>query len=160
MYRTHYIIESLHWFTFFFSETTIFNGKKPWFPVSIFPTKPIQGFFDESQASHYGKMTINHKPSFDHGTYAAHIYIYIIICIYYHIYDPGNTENIGFDPKSNNNKQHQNEQKNKLENQKKNQGKNKKKNKKKTTHQQDKQEKQLRKMQVLIYFFLVLCFFW
>ena len=74
MYRTHYIIESLHWFTFF-SETTIFNGKKPWFPVSIFPTKPIQGFFDESQASHYGKMTINHKPSFDHGTYAAHIYI-------------------------------------------------------------------------------------
>ena len=62
-------------------------------------------------------MTINHKPSFDHGTYAAHIYI--IICIYYHIYDSGNTENIGFDPKSNNNKQHQNEQKNKLENQKK-----------------------------------------
>ena len=80
-------------------------------------------------------MTINHKPSFDHGTYAAHIYIYIIICIYYHIYDPGNTENIGFDPKSNNNnnKQHQNEQKNKLENQKKNQGKNKKKQKENNT---------------------------
>ena len=65
-----------------------------------------------------------------------HIYIYIIICIYYHIYDPGNTENIGFDPKSNNNnnnKQHQNEQKNKLENQKKNQGKNKKKQKENNT---------------------------